>query len=52
VLVFTFRSGDDGTTRAETTAKGHQFTHPDDNLLVEELAGPLGLSILISMFRL
>jgi len=46
-LVFTVRAGNDGTTGTETTPKRHQFAHPDDNLLVLELAGPFGFLVLV-----
>ena len=45
VLVLAVRAADNGTTGTETTAKGHQLAHPDDNLLVEELAGVFGLFV-------
>ena len=44
--VFTVRAGDYRATSPETTAKGHQFANPNDNLLVLELASPLGLFLL------
>jgi hypothetical protein len=43
--LFSFRPGDDGTTRAKTSAKGHQLAHSDDNLLVLEFASPFGFLV-------
>lgn len=44
-VLLAFRSVDDATPSAETTAEGHEFAHADDNLLVHQFAGELGLLV-------